>query len=53
MSGPGGPDVFTDSQGNLWLAFAAWLPGKVGYPNSRPLFLRRITITGGSAQVGT
>ncbi len=51
MSGPGGPDVFTDNQGNLWLAFAAWLPGKVGYPNSRPLFLRRITITGGSARV--
>ena len=53
MSGPGGPDVFTDSQGDLWLAFAAWLPGKVGSPNSRPLFLRRITITGGSAHVGT
>jgi hypothetical protein len=53
MSGPGGPDVFTDSQGNMWLAFAAWLPGKVGSPNSRPLFLRRITIAGGAAQVGT
>ncbi len=51
MSGPGGPDVFTDNQGDLWLAFAAWLPGKVGFPNSRPLFIRRITIAGGSAQV--
>jgi beta-xylosidase len=53
MSGPGGPDVFSDNRGDLWLAFAAWLPGKVGFPNSRPLFIRRITVTGGSAQVST
>ena len=52
MSGPGGPSVFADTQGNLWLAFDAWLPGKVGFPNSRPLFLRRITITAGAVQVG-
>jgi beta-xylosidase len=51
MSGPGGPDVFSDSQGNLWLAFAAWLPGKVGSPNSRPLFIRRISITGETPNV--
>ena len=51
MSGPGGPSVFTDAQGNLWLAFDAWLPGKLGYPNSRPLFLRRITVTAGAVQV--
>jgi len=53
MSGPGGPSVFADAQGNLWLAFDAWLPGKVGYPNSRPLFLRRITVTAGAVQVGS
>ncbi len=47
MSGPGGPSVFTDTQGNLWIAFAAWLPGEVGSPNSRPLFLRRMTESGG------
>jgi hypothetical protein len=52
MSGPGGPDVFADGQGDLWLAFAAWLPGKVGFPNSRPLFLRRISINGGTVRVG-
>lgn len=52
MSGPGGPTVFADDQGQLWLAFAAWLPGKVGYPNSRALFLRRITVTGGQVTVG-
>jgi hypothetical protein len=51
MSGPGGPSVFTDTQGNLWLAFDAWLPGQVGYPNSRPLFLRRISVTAGAVQV--
>jgi hypothetical protein len=51
MSGPGGPSVFADAEGNPWLAFDAWLPGKVGFPNSRPLFLRSITITGGAVQV--
>ncbi len=51
FSGPGGPSLFTDSQGNLWLAFAAWLPGEVGFPHSRPLFLRRITVTGGVPRV--
>ena len=51
FSGPGGPSLFTDSQGNLRMAFAAWLPGEVGFPHSRPLFLRRITVTGGMPQV--
>jgi Glycosyl hydrolases family 43 len=51
MSGPGGPDAFVDTQGNLWIAFAAWLPGEVGSPNSRPLFLRRVTESGGVPQV--
>jgi hypothetical protein len=51
FSGPGGPSVLTDGQGRLWLAFHAWLPGKVGPPNSRDLFLRRIDIVGGLAQL--
>jgi hypothetical protein len=51
FSGPGGPSLFTDSQGNLWMAFAAWLPGEVGFPHSRPLFLRRITVTDGVPRV--
>jgi hypothetical protein len=34
------------------MAFHAWLPGEIGFPHSRPLFLRRITITGGVPQVG-
>ena len=32
-----------DSQGNLWIAFAAWLPNQVGYPHSRVLFLRELS----------
>ena len=52
FSGPGGPSLFTDAQGNLRLAFHAWLPGKVGYPNSRLLFLRPITVSEGVPQTG-
>ena len=52
FSGPGGPSVFTDSAGHQWLAFHAWLPGRVGYPNSRSLFMVRLTIDGTSVQTG-
>jgi len=51
LSGPGGPSVFTDDTGSLWLAFHAWLPGRVGPPNSRDLFLRRITVTAGAVSL--
>ena len=51
FSGPGGPSVFTDGQGQLWMAFHAWLPGKVGYPNSRLLFVRPISLAGGLPSV--
>jgi hypothetical protein len=47
FAGPGGPSVFTDPKGDLWMAFHGWLPGKTGYPNSRLLFVRPMTITGG------
>jgi hypothetical protein len=43
MSGPGGPSLFTDTQGGLWIAFHAWLPSAIGYPHSRLLFLRQVT----------
>ncbi len=52
LSGPGGPSVFADGQGHLWMAFHAWLPGKVGFPNSRLLFVRPLTVTGGVVAVG-
>lgn len=48
---PGGASVFTDAQGDPWIAFHAYLPGAVGYPNARLLFLRRITFSGGIPQV--
>ena len=51
MQGPGGPSVFADTQGHLWLAFHAWLPGEVGYPNGRALFLRRVDLSGGVPSV--
>ena len=45
--GPGGPAIVGDSQGNLWIAFAAWLPNQVGYPHSRVLFLRKLVVVNG------
>jgi hypothetical protein len=52
FSGPGGPAVFTDVQGSMWVAFHAWLPGAVGFPNSRLLFLRLVTVTATGARIG-
>lgn len=49
--GPGGPSVFTDAHGTMWLAFHAWLPGQVGFPNSRLLFLRPVIVTATGADV--
>ncbi len=46
LSGPGGPSVFTDSSGAPWMAFHAWVPSAVGYPNNRFLFLRPVTFAG-------
>jgi beta-xylosidase len=51
MSGPGGETVFTDSSGSLWMAFDAWLPGQVGYPHSRELFVRPVTFSGTTPMV--
>jgi hypothetical protein len=46
VSGPGGETIFTDASGASWIAFAAWSPDAVGYPNSRTLFLRQISLSG-------
>ncbi|MGO9456436.1 MAG: glycoside hydrolase family 43 protein [Acidimicrobiales bacterium] len=46
MQGPGGESVFTDASGTAWIAFDAYLPGAVGFPNSRDLYLRRLDLTG-------
>ena len=45
--GPGGPTVFADNSGQAWVAFHAWLPGAVGYPNSRVLYMRPLTFDNG------
>jgi hypothetical protein len=49
--GPGGESVFVDGQGRLQMAFAAWLPGAVGYPHSRLLFLRPLAVVDGVPEV--
>ncbi len=46
VAGPGGEAVFTDTSGAYWLAFHAWVPGSVGFPHSRDLYLRRLTLSG-------
>jgi hypothetical protein len=46
LAGPGGASLFRDPQGNPWVAFHAWLPGAVGYPNARLLFVRPLSSLG-------
>jgi len=50
--GPGGETVFTDAEGHLDIAFDAWLPGAVGYPHSRLLFVRPLVVTNDLPRVG-
>jgi hypothetical protein len=52
LLGPGGESVFTDTQGQLQMAFHAWLPGAVGYPHPRLLFVRPLMMDGGLPRVG-
>jgi hypothetical protein len=45
--GPGGPEVFRDSDG-LWMVVHAWVGGRVGYPDgARHLFVLRLAFTRG------
>ena len=46
IKGPGGASVFTDGAGTPWIAFHAWSPGVVGFPNNRSLYLRRLSLSG-------
>jgi beta-xylosidase len=50
-AGPGGESVFEDTDGTYWIAFHAWVPGAVGFPNSRDLYLRRLDLSGSSPSV--
>jgi len=51
MAGPGGETIFTDASGTEWMGFDAWLPGSVGYPHSRDLYLRQLTFSGATPVV--
>jgi hypothetical protein len=53
VAGPGGEAVFTDPSGASWIAFHAWVPGAVGFPNSRDLYIRRLDLSGPLPSVGT
>lgn len=50
-AGPGGELVFFDSSERPWIAFDAWVPGAVGYPNSRALYLRQLSLSGATPVV--
>jgi beta-xylosidase len=52
LLGPGGETVFTDQNGQLQMAFQAWLPGAVGYPHPRLLFVRPVTVSDGIPRIG-
>ncbi len=52
MEGPGGETVFTGVSGATWIAFDAWAPDAVGYPNSRALYIRPISFAGATPVVG-
>jgi hypothetical protein len=50
--GPGGASFFTDGDGNLWMAYHAWTPQRVGYRytaagGNRSLHLEMVTFQNG------
>ena len=50
--GPGGESVFAGATGAYWMAFHAWVPGAVGFPNSRDLYILPLTLSGPAPVVG-
>jgi hypothetical protein len=52
VAGPGGESVFADGSGSYWIAFHAWVPGSVGFPNSRCLYVRHLALSGPVPVVG-
>jgi hypothetical protein len=52
VAGPGGASAFSDATGNPYLAFAAWLPGQVGEPHSRMLYVRPLQVENGQPALG-
>ena len=51
VEGPGGESVFTDASGDFFIAFHAWVPGAVGFPNSRELYIRHFSFSGSMPSV--
>ena len=52
VAGPGGESVFTDPSGAYFIAFHGWVPGAVGFPNSRDLYVLPLTVSGPAPVVG-
>ena len=53
VSGPGGQSIFSAVDGSLWVAFDGWESGAVGYPHSRVLFVRPLSLSGAIPVIGT
>jgi beta-xylosidase len=50
--GPGSPDVFTDEDGNRWLALHSWVRDEVGYPaGARNFFVVPLSFENGAPAV--
>ncbi|HEX6394578.1 MAG TPA: glycoside hydrolase family 43 protein [Acidimicrobiales bacterium] len=50
VAGPGGQEWFLDRSEELCMAYHAWTPGRVGYPNgARSLHIARVSIAGAPA----
>ena len=48
VMGPGGEAFFTDTEGNLWMAYHAWTGANVGYPGGeRSLRIEPVTFVDG------
>jgi hypothetical protein len=49
VAGPGGPSIFTDTTGTLWMAYDAWAAGAVGYPGgARSLRMDALCLVAGT-----
>jgi beta-xylosidase len=53
-TGPGGAEFFTDADGQVWMAYHAWEPGRVGYAvgGARSLWIDRVGFTEGGPILG-
>jgi beta-xylosidase len=54
LAGPSGPQPFSDADGQVWIAYHAWEPGRVGYAvgGARSLWIDRVGFTGGRPVLG-